>query len=102
MTKQILSRILLAAALTMTIENTNLQAQNAADTKVEAADFQQNLRELLNASQKDKKGLMFYIKGQSIPGVVTKVLKDGSIEVRNQQYGRIVIRIESIDAVAMN
>ena len=59
----------------------------------------QAFQELFAASQKDKKGLTFYVKGQTIPGVVTKVGGD-AVEVRNQTHGRIVIRIESIDAVA--
>src|SRR5688572_10294301 len=51
----------------------------------------QAFQELFAASQKDKKGLTFYVKGQSIPGVVTKVGGD-AVEVRNQTHGRIVIR----------
>ncbi len=66
-----------------------------------AGEAQQGWQELFAASQKDKKGLMFYVKGQTIAGVVTKVGGD-AVEVRNQTYGRIVIKLDSIDAVAMN
>ena len=59
----------------------------------------QAFQELFAQSQKDKKGLTFYVKGQSIPGFVTKVGGD-AVEVRNQTHGRIVIRIDSIDGVA--
>ena len=59
-------------------------------------------QELFALSQKDKKGLMFYVKGQSIAGVVTRVIGNEGVEVRNQTYGRIVIRMDSIDAVAAN
>ena len=62
----------------------------------------QAYQELFAASQKDKKGLAFYVKGQMIPGVVTRVIGNEAVEVRNQTYGRIVIRLDSIDAVAMN
>jgi len=62
----------------------------------------QAYQELFAASQKDKKGLAFYVKGQMIPGVVTRVMGNEAVEVRNQTYGRIVIRIDSIDALAMN
>ena len=62
----------------------------------------QAYQELFAASQKDRKGLAFYVKGQMIPGVVTKVIGNEAVEVRNQTHGRIVIRIDSIDAVAMN
>jgi len=61
----------------------------------------QGFQELFAQSQKDKRGLTFFVKGQSIPGVVTKVIGD-AVEVRNQTHGRIIIRLDSIDAVAMN
>lgn len=70
----------------------NLEAQSAAA---------QSFRELFDRSQKDNKGVMVYFKGQSIGGVVTKINAD-TVELRSQQYGRIVIRLESIDAVAGN
>jgi endonuclease YncB( thermonuclease family) len=57
-------------------------------------------QELFAQSQKDKRGLTFYVKGQSIPGVVTRVIGNDAVEVRNQTHGRIVIRIDSIDAIA--
>jgi len=61
----------------------------------------QGFRELLDRSEKEGKGLMFFVKGQTIPGVVVKIGAD-TVEVRNQTYGRIIIRFDSIDAVAMN
>lgn len=45
---------------------------------------------------------MFYVNGQAIGGAVTKIGDDDFIEVRNQQYGRILIRLEQIDALAAN
>jgi hypothetical protein len=62
----------------------------------------QNYQELFERSQKEKKGLNFYVKGQTIAGVVVKVIGNEAVEVRNQTYGRIIIRMESIDAVAIN
>jgi hypothetical protein len=59
-------------------------------------------QELLDLSYKEKKGLTFYIKGQTVAGIVTKFFGSDAIEVRNQTHSRIVIRIESIDAMAMN
>ena len=43
---------------------------------------------------------MFYVKGQTIPGIVVKIGAD-IVEVRNQTYGRIIIRLDIIDAVAL-
>jgi len=58
------------------------------------------MRELLEAGQNDKKGLMLYVKGQSIAGIVVKIAGD-VVELRSREYSRIAVRIESIDAVAM-
>jgi hypothetical protein len=62
----------------------------------------QAYQELFSVSQKEKRGLMFFVKGQQIGGAVTKVMGNDAVEVRNQTYGRIVIRIDQIDAVAIN
>jgi hypothetical protein len=57
-------------------------------------------RSILEASQTEKKGLMVYVKGQAIPGLVIKIEAE-SVELRSREYGRIVVRIDSIDAIAM-
>src|SRR5258705_5516579 len=46
------------------------------------------MRELLEISQKEKKGITLYIKGQSIPGIVVKMEGD-TIELRSREYSRI-------------
>ena len=61
----------------------------------------QSIRELLEKSEKERKGLMFYVKGQAIGGAVIKIGPD-YVEVKNQTYNRIIIRLDSIDAVALN
>lgn len=58
--------------------------------------------ELLKASQRDKKGLTFHVGGQTIGGLVVKAPGDGTVEVRNQEFGRIVIRLDRVDAVAIH
>ena len=58
------------------------------------------MRELLEASQNEKKGVMLYVKGQSIGGVVLKIAAD-HVELRSREYSRIAVRIDAIDAVAM-
>ena len=62
----------------------------------------QAFQELFDYSQKEKKGLTFFVQGQTIPGVVTKMVGDDAIEVRNQTSSRIIIRLDRIDAVAAN
>jgi hypothetical protein len=59
------------------------------------------MKELLEASQNDKKGITLYMKGQSLGGVVMKISGD-LVELRNREFSRIVVRIEAIDAAAMN
>ncbi|MFN8012719.1 MAG: hypothetical protein U0P81_15225 [Holophagaceae bacterium] len=59
-------------------------------------------QELFDLSMKEKKGLMFHLcGGQSVGGVVVKV-GEHDVEVKNREYGRILIRLDRIDAVAMN
>jgi hypothetical protein len=57
-------------------------------------------RSILEASQNEKKGLMLWVRGQSIPGMVVKIEAE-TVELRSREYGRIVVRIESLDAAAM-
>jgi hypothetical protein len=62
----------------------------------------QAYQELFAASQKEKRGLTFHVRGQTIGGAVVRVIGNEAVEIRNQQFGRIIIRLESVDAVAMN
>jgi hypothetical protein len=63
--------------------------------------FDTQLDAMLAASQQDKKGLVFHVDGQAIPGGVKETSGDYVI-VANQEHGRILIRRASIDAVAAN
>jgi hypothetical protein len=60
------------------------------------------VEEVLNQSLAQKKGLAIYIGGQTINAIFVKRIDDGTIEVRNQQFGRILIRIDRIDAIAIS
>jgi hypothetical protein len=57
--------------------------------------------EILEASQKDKKGVMLHVRGQSIAGVVVKISGE-SVELRSREYSRIVVKLEAIDAVSIS
>ncbi|HBY61852.1 MAG TPA: hypothetical protein DEH78_18690 [Solibacterales bacterium] len=57
--------------------------------------------ELLNQSLKEKKGLTFYVQGQTVVGLVVRIDGDQAVEVRNQTHSRVVIRLASVDAVAL-
>ena len=56
--------------------------------------------ELIEWSQTEKRGLTIFIKGQTVAGVVVKIIGGEAIEVRSQTYSRVVIRLDSIDAMA--
>ena len=57
------------------------------------------LRTALEESKASGKGLTFYVKGASIPGVVVSI-GEKYVVAKSQAQGQIVIRLESIDAVA--
>ena len=56
---------------------------------------------LINQSLEQKKGLTFFIKGQTVAGYVTKKL-DGAVEARNQTFGTIIVLLDRVDAIAAN
>ncbi len=58
-------------------------------------------RQILEASMNDKKGVQLYVRGQAIPGVVTKLNAD-SVELRSREYSKIVVKLDSIDAAALS
>ena len=58
-------------------------------------------QELFDQSVKEKKGLTLYLDGQTVGGAVTKVGPE-TVELRNQEFSKIVVRIEEIDAVAIH
>lgn len=55
---------------------------------------------LLAQSMEQKFGVYFFIKGQVIAGVVTKINDDRTVEARSQQYDRILIRLDRVEAMA--
>lgn len=67
----------------------------------QAADVNKGIEQALAAAQESKKGIMVYVGGQAIGGGVTKIEAGQWVELRSQQYGRIVIRMDRIDGIAM-
>lgn len=66
-----------------------------------AADTNKGIEQALAAAQESKKGIMVYAGGQAIGGAVVKIEAGQWVELRSQQYGRIVIRMDRIDGIAM-
>lgn len=57
--------------------------------------------ELLEASLKDRKGVVIYLKGQAVAGRVTRLSAD-TVELTSREFTRIIIRRDAIDGVAAN
>jgi hypothetical protein len=58
-------------------------------------------KELIETSLKEKRGLTIFIKGQTIAGIVTQIIGLEAIEVRNQTFSRVIIRLDAVDAMAI-
>ena len=56
--------------------------------------------ELVEESLQNKTGLTFFLNGQALPAVVTKIIDAHAIEGRSQQFSRIVIRLPRVNAIA--
>ena len=78
-----------------------LAALGALPAAAMAADVNKGIEQALAAAQESKKGIMVYVGGQAIGGGVVKIEPGQWVELRSQQYGRIVIRMDRIDGIAM-
>ena len=65
-----------------------------------AAEALQGIEQALNAALQEKRGITLYVNGQTIAGAVTRIEPGQWVELRNQQYGRIIVRLERIDGIA--
>ena len=68
--------------------------------RASAAEPPGSIEQTLGNAQQDKRSVMLYVSGQAIGGAVVRVEPGRSVELRNQQYGRIVVRLDRVDAVA--
>jgi hypothetical protein len=59
-------------------------------------------KELIELSYKEKRGLTIFIKGQTIAGIVTQIIGLEAIEVRNQTFSKVIIRLDAVDAMAIS
>jgi len=73
----------------------------AATMSASAADLPKGLEDALNAAQASKRGVTLYVNGQTIGGAITKVEPGQYVELRNQEFGKIVVRWERIDGIAL-
>ncbi len=59
-------------------------------------------KEIIEQSQIEKRGLTVYLKGQSLVGVVTKLIETEAFEMRSQMFDKIIVRIDAVDAIAIS
>ena len=52
-------------------------------------------------SHQEKRGLTIFINGQTIAGIVTQIIGLEAIEVRNQTFSRVIIRLDAVEAMAI-
>lgn len=64
-----------------------------------AAEPNRGIEQVLAVAQQEKKGVTLHVSGQTIGGGVGRIEPGQFVEMRSQQYGRIVVRIDRIDAV---
>ncbi len=95
--RQTLIVVLLAITLTC-----SLRLVNGVTASAQSETNSQVYQQLIEQSQKEKKGLTFFINGQTIAGIVTKTIGSDAVEVRNQTFSRIIIRLDQVDALAIN
>jgi hypothetical protein len=73
----------------------------ASAMSVSAADLPKGLEDAINAALASKRGVTLYVNGQTIGGAITKVEPGQYVELRNQEFGKIVVRWERIDGIAL-
>jgi hypothetical protein len=73
----------------------------ASAMSVSAADLPKGLEDAMSAAMASKRGVTLYVNGQAIGGAITKVEPGQYVELRNQEFGKIVVRWERIDGIAL-
>jgi hypothetical protein len=74
----------------------------SAAAATDGGSVQASLLEVLEASRASGKGVMVYVDGHALPGVVTRILGTEGVEMRNRESARIVVRLDAVTAVAGN
>ncbi|PJI99431.1 hypothetical protein CLU85_4275 [Acidovorax sp. 69] len=65
-----------------------------------AADATRGIEQALATALQDKRGITLYVVGQSIAGAVIRIEPDQWVELKNQAVGKIIVRLDRIDAIA--
>jgi hypothetical protein len=65
-----------------------------------AADAPHGIEQSLNAALQDKRGITLYVNGQTVSGAVTRIEPGLWVEMKSQQFGKMIVRIDRIDGIA--
>ncbi|MFT3953767.1 MAG: hypothetical protein QM722_05045 [Piscinibacter sp.] len=65
-----------------------------------AADAARGIEQVLAAAAQDKRGVTLYVAGQAVSGAVVRIEPGLWVELRSQQFGRIVVRLDRVDGIA--
>ncbi len=60
------------------------------------------VKKYLEESLQNKKGLTFYVNGNTVNGYVVRIIDDSAVEVRNQTSSKILILLNRLDAITMS
>lgn len=71
-----------------------------ASTGSLAADAARGIEQALASALQAKRGILLYVGGQTVAGAVTRIEPGQWVEMRNQQSGKIIVRLDRIDAIA--
>ena len=88
---------MLALTLGFFVMTENTLAQSTNNALASAV-----VEEVLNQSLTQKKGVAIYVGGQVINAIFVKRIDANTIEVKNQTFGRIIIRMDRVDAIAIS
>ena len=62
----------------------------------------EEIKKYVAESLAKKKGLTFYINGNTVNGYVIRVIDDETVEVTNQTSTKVLVNLTRLDAVAMS
>lgn len=65
-----------------------------------ANDAIKGIEQALTQAQQEKKGVTLYVQGQTVGGGVVRIEPGQWVELRSQQYSRIIVRLDRIDGLA--
>ena len=72
-----------------------------ASVMVLAEEPGRSIEQALGAAQQDKRGITLFLNGQAVSGAVLRVEPGQWVELRNQQFSRLVVRLDRVDGIAL-